>query len=780
MSGRIDLLLNFRSSLRGLKEAALEVGKLHIGLSKIARAGIGIAAVLGVGAAVGGIADTINTVRQYEDALAGVKAVTNATSSEMGRMSGVARELGKTTKFSAAEAAAGMEFLGMAGFNSGQIIEAIPATLNLAAAGSLELAEAADIASNVLSGFNLKAEETGRVADVIAQAAASSNTNVQQFGVAMSYVAPVAANLKVSLEETAAAIGVLSNSGIQGEKAGSGLRRVIADLINPTPKAREELERLGISIEDLNPTTNSLAEILGTLRSSALDAQSAARIFGEQGIAPILTLMESKGNGIFEEMSSKMNDAAGAAQRMAETRMDTLSGDIAQLSSAFQELQIALLSPGSGANFALRELLQSLRDVALRVSEAEDFFLYFGIVIHTVSNSIKDLIQIFSSLIEIIAEGISGLSVSIAQGIQTGISAGLEQAEVELENFIRVANEQIGLIKGVANEPPKRPTRPTEINIEGTTQGSVAAATTPPASPQNSGGNLRRNQTSQSDSPALQRQFERGADIRANGFQSGMNGVLGAMVQMYNEIGTIGDQIFRTTLAIADAMRDGIGSSIAGLIRGTMTWGDALRNIGNSIVQGMIDSFARMVADFIMQQVVMRAAMALTTTFGIGLEAQKAAAVNSIAASQTPILATNATLASIGSWGIAVAVGLAAMAGIAGAMGAFKTGGYTGDGDPNAPAGTVHKREYVLTAQDVDRIGLPEIERFRFSGGMQPVNQTVKVSPAASGGAGGPAAANVSNFVYFDRKALMKEFQTRRGDKTILDAMNRQRLNFGV
>src|SRR5690606_20599175 len=145
-----------------------------------------------------------------EASMSHLLAVTGATRSEMKKLEALARELGETTKFSATDAAEAMGFLGMAGYDVNQILESMPALLDLTAAGQLDLGRAADIATNIVSGFNMTAKDTGRVSDVLAKAAASANTSVEQLGAAMSYVAPVAAGAGISLEETAAAIGIRS------------------------------------------------------------------------------------------------------------------------------------------------------------------------------------------------------------------------------------------------------------------------------------------------------------------------------------------------------------------------------------------------------------------------------------------------------------------------------------------------------------------------------------------------------------------------------------------
>ena len=199
----------------------------------------------------------------YDAAMRSVQAKTGATGAVMDRLSEQSREMGRTTVHSATEAARGQAFLAQAGFDANEVLSALPGTLSLATAGELDLASAADIASNVLTGFGLAVSEADRVADVLALTAQSSNTNVQQMGDAMKYAAAVAAASGGDFEETAAAIGLLANAGFQGESGGTALRGAMTKLLNPTKAAQKILDRLGISAltstGDLNRYTTSSA-----------------------------------------------------------------------------------------------------------------------------------------------------------------------------------------------------------------------------------------------------------------------------------------------------------------------------------------------------------------------------------------------------------------------------------------------------------------------------------------------------------------------------------------
>lgn len=286
------------------------------------------------------LGQVVSIAGDLEHALSGVSAVTGAIGDDIQELEDVARSLGATTVFSAKQAADGMQFLGMAGFETNEIIAAMPGLLDLAAAGQLELAEASDIASNVLSGFRLEAEEAGRVGDVLAKGAASANTSVIQLGNALSFVSPVSAALGKSIEETAAAIGVLSDNGIQGQRAGTGLRTVFSALSKITPVAERALAELGLTVEDVDIQSQSLEMVLRNLSKAGLDAKSAFKIFGTEGAAAALALTSQVDS--FATLQESLENAEGAAGEMAVTLSDDLHGSYKKLGSAASEFALVL------------------------------------------------------------------------------------------------------------------------------------------------------------------------------------------------------------------------------------------------------------------------------------------------------------------------------------------------------------------------------------------------------------------------------------------------------
>lgn len=305
-------------------------------------------AFLGAGAAVVDFAgQSIATARDFEQAMANVGAVSGATGADLERLTETARGLGATTSFSASQAAEGMAFLGQAGFNTNQIIDAMPGLLNAAAASGADLGRTADIVSNVLSGFSMEAGEAGRVADVLTAASVRSNTNLSQLGEAMKYAAPVANALGVSIEDTATAIGKMSDAGIQGSMAGTALRAILTRLAAPTEAAAKEMQRLGINAFDAEGKMKPLPAIVGEFSrgmEGLSDSQKAAAlqtIVGMEAMSGFIALMGVGEEGL-AEFSEGLSNSGGIAERVAQQQLATFEGRVKILQSALEGLQITM------------------------------------------------------------------------------------------------------------------------------------------------------------------------------------------------------------------------------------------------------------------------------------------------------------------------------------------------------------------------------------------------------------------------------------------------------
>lgn len=298
----------------------------------------------------------------FEETMAVVRGVTGASAENFKRLENVAKELGSTTRFSATQAGEGLLFLARAGFTTNEAVAAIPATLKFAQGSMLDLGTAADIVSNILTQFGLAAEETAKAGNILVNTANSANTNVQQLAEAMKFVGPIAGSLGISLEETAASIGVLGDSGIQASMAGTSLRMALLRLIKPTTEAKDAMAGLGLTVEDLNPTTNTLADIFLKLRKANLGAIDSLKIFGVRSAASILQL--SRNANRVKELTQANREATDVLDRMAALMDDTLSGAFLSLKSA---IEATFLSVGDqGLTGGLKDLTQTAAD-AIRI-----------------------------------------------------------------------------------------------------------------------------------------------------------------------------------------------------------------------------------------------------------------------------------------------------------------------------------------------------------------------------------------------------------------------------
>lgn len=306
---------------------------------------IGMAGILATGGI--GIGTSIKTFAEYEKGLSNVRAVTDATDAQMKQLGNTAKTLGESTSWDAVQVTQAEELLGQAGFSVGETITALPGLLSLASAGGLDLAAATDIASGTLRAFNLSASDSGHVADVLALSASATNSDVTDLGESMKYCAPVSQALGISLEDTAAATGLLSNANIKGSSAGTILRQTMARLASPTKEAAGMMKQYGINAFDaqgnmkpLNGVVDNLKNSLGKLTSQQR-ADVISTIFGTESMSGVLALMNQGGQSV-SDLSERLKGAKGAADKMAETKLDNLSGQWEQLTGAVQTAQINL------------------------------------------------------------------------------------------------------------------------------------------------------------------------------------------------------------------------------------------------------------------------------------------------------------------------------------------------------------------------------------------------------------------------------------------------------
>lgn len=331
----------WKLSSTGIGNAVSKIGKLASKGLKTA-----ITAITGTSVALEGIGlAAVKTGSDFEAQMSRVKAISGATGEEFEKLKDQAIKLGAETAFSSGEAAEGMENLASAGFTTNEIIEAMPGLLDMAAASGEDLANSSDIAASTLRGFGLEAEQAGHVADVLAENANLTNAAVSDTGEAMKYAAPLARAAGISFEETAAAIGIMSNAGIKGSQAGTTLRGALSRLSKPTDDMTDAMEELGISFYDSNGKMKSLSEQVGMLEgafSGMTDEQKnnyLVTLYGQEALSGMLALI-NEGEGSLSELTKSYENCDGAAKKAADTMQDNLKGAIEQLGGSAESLGI--------------------------------------------------------------------------------------------------------------------------------------------------------------------------------------------------------------------------------------------------------------------------------------------------------------------------------------------------------------------------------------------------------------------------------------------------------
>lgn len=295
--------------------------------------GVGVAA-----AKVGG---------DFEAQMSRVKAISGATGDTFEQMKQQAIDLGAKTAFSAKESAAGMENLASAGFSAQEIMKAMPGLLDLAAVSGGDVALASENTATALRGFGLEASQAGHVADVFARAAADTNAEVGDMGEALKYVAPVANSMGISLEETAAAIGIMSDAGIKGSQAGTTLRGALSRLARPTKAMQDTMDNLGVSFYDADGKMKPLKTQVELLKKAfegltpEQQQNALVTLYGQESLSGMMALID-KGPDSLGKLTKSLKDSDGAADNMARTMQDNMNSSIEQMFGAFESAAIVI------------------------------------------------------------------------------------------------------------------------------------------------------------------------------------------------------------------------------------------------------------------------------------------------------------------------------------------------------------------------------------------------------------------------------------------------------
>lgn len=332
----------------GLDTKGIETGLKKV--SSIAKTGIATAvtAISGMSTALAGVAGySIKVGSSFEAGMSKVQAVSGASNEQLQRLSGKAKEMGATTKFSATEAADAMNYMAMAGWKTEDMLNGIDGIMNLAAASGEDLATTSDIVTDALTAFGLTAQDSTHFADVLAAASSNANTNVSMMGETFKYVAPVAGSLGYSAEDCAVAIGLMANSGIKASQSGTALRSMFSRLAKPSKEVKEAMEKLKISLTDSHDNMKTLDTLMGDLRNSfsglseSEKAEMASSLAGQEAMSGLLAIVNAS-DADFNKLKDAIYGADGASAKMAETMQDNLKGKITITKSTIEGLGIKI------------------------------------------------------------------------------------------------------------------------------------------------------------------------------------------------------------------------------------------------------------------------------------------------------------------------------------------------------------------------------------------------------------------------------------------------------
>jgi TP901 family phage tail tape measure protein len=388
---------------------------------------------LGGAAILGG---SVMAFAGFEQRMARVKALTNASKKDFQALWQQARKLGAETAFSADQAAEAMGNFAQAGFTVREISQAMGPTLDLAAAGQLDMATSSDIVSKVMRGMGLDATETAHAVDVMAKAVTTANTDLPMLGEAFKYVGPVGKAAGKSLEEVAASIQIMSDAGIQGGSAGAAMRNILLRLQSQPKDVKKTLDALGVSIEDSMGRMKPMATIVDELNvamAGMSDMQKSAAvgaIADTRATAAFLELLDAGGDKL-RAYEKRLAGASGTAQRIAATQMDTLQGSFEMMSGAISEVAINL---GAALAPALRIVASSIEDmmptVANMASGVETLATSMGTSlaagIYKVNGWLRENIDLFKQVFGFLNIAVNDPFAALTAGAQTVQAAGLD------------------------------------------------------------------------------------------------------------------------------------------------------------------------------------------------------------------------------------------------------------------------------------------------------------------------------------------------------------------
>lgn len=340
------------SKLEGLRK---EQAKLNAETQNYGKVGTSSFTAVGEILIASGISKGLNEIKEtydecvslaadFQSTMSTVEALSGARSEDMAQLSALAKKLGATTKFTATESAQAMTYMAMAGWDASNMISGMDGVMQLAAASGEDLAMVSDIVTDNLTAFGMKASDTARFSDVLAAAATNSNTSVSIMGETFKNCAALAGALGYSVEDVAVAVGLMANAGIKGSNAGTALKNVFNGLLEGITLTSDAFGKVEYSAINADGTVKSFGETLDELRyyfnqmTGAEQLQNSAAIAGQRAMSGFISILNASEEDI-QKLSNSINNSTGAAKRMADIKLNNLTGQMTLLNSAADALK---------------------------------------------------------------------------------------------------------------------------------------------------------------------------------------------------------------------------------------------------------------------------------------------------------------------------------------------------------------------------------------------------------------------------------------------------------
>ena len=344
-----------RAAVSRLSADAVRVGAAwNQAAGSIGAAGARIGLIAGL---IGGI--VVKKFADFEKTMVQVGAITQTLGTkDFPLLEAAARKAGATTEFTATESAKAMENLALAGLSTTEIMEALPKTLELASAASIDIATAARISASNMRAFGLEAENLGEINDVLVATQARANTTILELAEALKPVAGIARTAGVSLQDTASILAKMADQGFTGSASGVALRRALLNLASPAKKAKQALDKLGVgALDPLFTKFQKIKNAMDDLPDPNEKLALAAVIFGPRAAGPMIAAMDAGAEGL-RKFSDELTAASGLAGNIAAAKIDTLSGQMNILKSVIEDV---VLTTGGQLSPMFRDLVDELK-----------------------------------------------------------------------------------------------------------------------------------------------------------------------------------------------------------------------------------------------------------------------------------------------------------------------------------------------------------------------------------------------------------------------------------